>query len=300
MKLCQGSELQPAADGAWSRSRPPRLFAGYVVDLDGTVYLGDEPVSGAVETLARIRDAGSRLVFLTNSTLRSAASNAARLRGFGVRADEREVVTPLAVLVDYLTERHSGAAVLTVAEPLVDQTLLAAGIPVTADPATAGVVVVSFDRTFDYSKLVQAFRAVRRHGAVVVATNPDSFCPTPDGGVPDCAAMLAAVEACTGVRAEAVLGKPGPQMAAAVLARLGVPAGEAAMVGDSLLSDVAMGRTLRMTSILVLSGVTTVTDLAASDVWPDYVIDGLGELLPSRPSLTPSPASQPAEPREAK
>jgi HAD superfamily hydrolase (TIGR01450 family) len=299
VKLGQGSGLQPAADRAWSRSRPPRLFAGYVVDLDGTVYLGDEPVSGAVETLARIRDAGSRLVFLTNSTLRSAASNAARLRGFGVRADEREVVTPLAVLVDYLTVQHSGAAVLTVAEPLVDQTLLAAGIPVTADPATAGVVVVSFDRTFDYSKLVRAFRAVRRHGAVVVATNPDSFCPTPDGGVPDCAAMLAAVEACTGVRAEAVLGKPGPQMAAAVLARLGVPAGEAAMIGDSLLSDVAMGRTLRMTSILVLSGVTTVTDLAASDVRPDYVIDGLGELLP-RPSRTPSPASQPAVPREAK
>jgi NagD protein len=275
---------------------PPRIFAGYVVDLDGTVYLGDEPLPGAVDALARIRAAGSRVVFLTNNPLRSAADYAERLVRLGIQADEREVVTPLAVLTSYLSEHHPGAPVLTVSEPLVDHTLETAGITVTTEPADAGVVVVSFDRTFDYAKLLRAFRAVRRRGAVMVATNPDPFCPSPDGGLPDCAAMLAAVEACTGVKAEAVLGKPGPQMAAEVRTRLAVQASDAAMVGDRILTDVAMSRALGMTSILVLSGATAPGDVAASSVQPDYVIDNLADLLPPESPQNPHPAS-PREPQ---
>jgi NagD protein len=273
---------------------PPRIFEGYVVDLDGTVYLGDEPLPGAVDTLARIRAAGSRVVFLTNNPLRSAADYAKRLRDLGIQAYEREVVTPLAVLISYLREHHRGAAVLTVAEPLVDETLRAAGITVTTEPSEAGVVVVSFDRTFGYAKLLRAFRAVRLRGAAILATNPDPFCPSPDGGLPDCAAMLAAVEACTGERARAVLGKPGPQMAAEVRSRLAVRASDAAMVGDRILTDVAMSRALEMTSILVLSGATTPGDVAASSVQPDYVIDNLAGLLP------PESPVPPASPREQK
>jgi HAD superfamily hydrolase (TIGR01450 family) len=261
--------------------RPPqRLFAGYVIDLDGTVYLGEEPLPGAVETLARLRATGRRVVFLTNNPLRPAASYAELLRELGVQADEDEIVTPLSVLTSYLRTRHAGAAVLTVAEPLVGQTLEAAGIPVTADPSAAGVVVVSFDRTFDYAKLLRAFRAVRQYGAAIVATNPDPFCPTIDGGLPDCAAMLAALEACTGGTAEAVLGKPGPHMAAEVRSRLGVRPADAAMVGDRLLTDVAMSHALGMTSILLLSGATSADDVASSAVRPDYVIEGIGALLP--------------------
>src|SRR5262249_58353106 len=150
-----------------------------------------------------------------------------------------------------LRQRRPGAAVLTVAEPLVDETLLAAGIAVTTEPAAARVVVVSFDRTFGYAKLLRAFRAVRRHGAAVVATNPDPFCPTPDGGLPDCAAMLAAVEACTGARAEAVLGKPGEHMAAELLRRLAVPPGDAAVVGDRIMTGIPPRHSLRTASALL-------------------------------------------------
>ncbi|MDR2987412.1 MAG: HAD-IIA family hydrolase [Nocardiopsaceae bacterium] len=283
------AETRPPGTGG-----PPRIFEGYVVDLDGTVYLGDEPMPGAVDALARIRAAGSRVVFLTNNPLRSAADYAKRLRGLGIQADEREVVTPLAVLTSYLREHHPGAAVLTVAEPLVDETLRAAGITVTTEPSDADVVVVSFDRTFGYAKLLRAFRAVRRRGAAILATNPDPFCPSPDGGLPDCAAMLAAVEACTGERARAVLGKPGPQMAAEVRSRLAVRASDAAMVGDRILTDVAMSRALEMTSILVLSGATSPGEVAASSVQPDYVIGNLAGLRP------PEGPDNPASPREQK
>jgi NagD protein len=265
--------------------RVNRVFGGYALDLDGTVYLGDALLPGAAETIARIRGRGSRVVFLTNNPLRTADSYARRLAGLGVPAGPGDVVTPLGVLTAYLTERHPGLAVLTVAEPLVDQTLAAGGIKVTADPAAAGVVVVSFDRTFSYAKLLSAFRAVRQFGAVIVATNPDPFCPTRDGGLPDCAAMLAALEACTGARAEAVLGKPGEHMAAELLRRLAVPAGQALIVGDRLSTDIAMSRSLGMTSVLVLSGATTADEVPGSPQRPDYVIDGIAALLPdSRPA----------------
>ena len=128
------------------------------------------------------------------------------------------------------------------------------------DRSEADVVVVSFDRTFDYAKLHAAYRAVREGGAAIVATNPDPYCPTPDGGLPDCAAMLAALEACTGARAEAIVGKPSEHMAAAFLERLGVEPARAAVVGDRLETDVAMGRHIGATGILVLSGATSAED----------------------------------------
>ncbi|MEN3357188.1 MAG: hypothetical protein V7637_1170, partial [Mycobacteriales bacterium] len=130
------------------------------------------------------------------------------------------------------------------------------------------------------AKLEAAYRAVRRHGAAIVATNPDPYCPTPDGGLPDCAAMLAALEACTGARAEAVLGKPSAIMARALLDRLGTSPADTAMVGDRLATDVAMGQAVGMAGILVLSGATTPGMLAAADVRPDYVVENIGQVLP--------------------
>ena len=267
------------------------VFRGYAMDLDGTVYLGGALLPGAAETIARIRREGSRVVFVTNNPLRSPDSYARRLAGLGIPAAPGDVLTPLGVLTAYLAERHPGRAALTVAEPLVDETLAAAGITVTAEPAAAGVVVVSFDRTFSYAKLLAAYRAVRHFGARIVATNPDPFCPTPDGGLPDCAAMLAAVEACTGARAEAVLGKPSAHMAAELLRRLAVPAREAAVVGDRISTDVAMARSLGMTSVLVLSGATTAEEAARSPHRPDYVIGGIAALLPDGRSAGPAGGS---------
>ena len=145
---------------------------------------------------------------------------------------------------------------------------------------------MAFDRTFSYAKLHAAFRAIRENGAVIVATNPDAYCPTPDGGLPDCAAMLAAIEACTGARAEAVVGKPSRFMAEAVLARLGVPAADVAVVGDRLTTDVVMGQSVGAAGILVLTGATSAAAASENGVKPDHVLDGISQLLPSDPSMT--------------
>jgi HAD superfamily hydrolase (TIGR01450 family) len=262
-------------------TRPPdRVFAGYALDLDGTVYLGDELLDGAATTLAALRRL-ARVVFVTNKPLETAGSYAAKLTRLGIPSKSDDVVTPLDSLVHYLDEHHRGAAILTVAEELVDRVVRDAGYEVVSDPFEARVVVVSFDRTFTYAKLLAAYRAVN-NGAVIIATNPDPFCPTPDGGLPDCAAMLAAVEACTGERAQAIVGKPSAHMGRAILARLGVDPEESVMVGDRLLTDIAMAQQLGMSSVLVLTGVTTLDDLEHSDVRPDFVADSIREILPIR------------------
>ena len=260
----------------------PRLYAGYCLDLDGTVYLGDELLPGAAETVRELRESGARVVFVTNKPLHTGAEYAAKLTSLGIPTPAEDVVTAVDALVHYLAARHPGERVLAIAEEVVTRRLADEGFAVVADPAEADLVVVAFDRTFSYAKLHAGFRAVRERGAPIVATNPDPYCPTPEGGLPDCAAMLAALEACTGASAEAIVGKPSRLMAEAVAARLRVPADDVAFVGDRIDTDVAMGREFGAAGILVLTGATSAAAVAGHDVEPDFVLDGIGQLLPAR------------------
>jgi NagD protein len=263
-----------------SLGRPKRIYRGYVFDLDGTVYLGDSLLPHAAETINDLRGRGSRVVFVTNKPLETARDYASKLTRLGVPTTRSDVVTSVDALVDYLEREHPGAVVLPVAERSAIDELEAAGFKMTMDPSLAQVVVVSFDRTFDYAKLNAAFQAVRYRGATIVATNPDPYCPTPEGGIPDCAAMLAAIEACSGGTAEAVVGKPSVHMARALLGRLGMQASDVAVIGDRLLTDMAMARSLGMTGILVLTGATSADNLFGAPVQPDHMISSLSELLP--------------------
>jgi NagD protein len=261
----------------------PPLYAGYAVDLDGTVYLGDELLPRAAETIHGLRDAGARVVFVTNKPLHTSAEYAAKLTDLGIPTPAGDVVTAVDALVHYLVSHHAGRRLLPIAEEVVEARLRAEGFPVTGDPAEAEVVVVAFDRTFSYAKLHAGFRAVRENGAAIVATNPDPYCPTADGGLPDCAAMLAALEACTGARAEAVVGKPSRYMAEAFLDRLGVEPSRAAVVGDRLATDVAMGKSIGAAGILVLTGATSATAAFDAALKPDFVLDGIHQLLTADP-----------------
>ncbi len=264
---------------------PDRLFEGYVFDLDGTVYLGDELLPEAKETLGELK-ARSNVVYLTNKPLETPADYAAKLTRLGVVTRPEEVISSTDSLLLYL-DRHAPAARLFVVgeQPLI-RLLSQAGYEVAQDASGVDVVVVSFDRTFDYRKLKVSFDAVRR-GARIVATNPDAYCPSPDGGLPDCAAMLAAVEASTGTQAEAIVGKPSPHMAATLLERLGVRASATLLVGDRLATDIRMANEAGMASALVLTGATGLEEALDSEDRPDYVIEHLGDLLPA--SATPHP-----------
>jgi HAD superfamily hydrolase (TIGR01450 family) len=283
--------------------RPDRVFGGYVFDLDGTLYLGDHLLPGAAQTVAAIRDHGARVAFLTNKPLERPAAYAAKLSDLGIPAVAADVVSSTDALLRYLRLHAAGARILAISEPLIAELLVEAGFGVVPldEPETADLVVVSWDRTFDYAKLTAAFRAVRA-GARLVATNPDPFCPTPDGDLPDCAAMLAAIEASTGATAEAVVGKPSAHMAAALVDRLALPADDTLLVGDRLLTDVRMAQEAGMHSALVLTGATGPEALTRSPVVPDYVLAGVAEILPAdaahtadHPAHTADPAPTPGD-----
>ena len=258
------------------------MFAGYVFDLDGTLYLGDALLPGAAETLEAIRAYGSRVAFLSNKPLEAPATYAAKLTSLGITSRPEEVVTSTDALIRYLLANAADATILPVAEPVLVDMLRDAGFRLAdlAHPEAADLVVVSWDRTFDYAKLVAAFRAVRA-GARLVATNPDPFCPTPDGDLPDCAAMLAAIEASTGAKAEAIVGKPSQHMAATLLERMSLPAADTVLVGDRLMTDVRMAHEAGMESALVLTGATPRSALADAPYAPDYVLDGVAQILPA-------------------
>jgi NagD protein len=265
---------------------PERLFEGYVFDLDGTVYLGDELLPKAKETLGELK-ARSNVVYLTNKPLETPADYAAKLSRLGVETHPEEVISSTDALLLYLGRHAPEARLFVVGERPLVQLLVLAGYDVVREAEGVEVVVVSFDRTFNYRKLQVAFDAVRG-GARIVATNPDAYCPTPDGGgLPDCAAMLAAIEASTGAHAEAIVGKPSPHMAAALLDRLGVPARATLLVGDRLATDVRMANVAGMISALVLTGATDLEEAIGSSDRPDYVIEHLGDLLPASATHRP-------------
>ena len=256
-----------------------RIFPGTVLDLDGTVYLGDALLPGAKRTIEALRAAGSRVVFLSNKPIQTRDDYAAKLARLGVPTAPDEVINSSWVFTHWLKQEAPGAALFVIGElPLLAE-LDAAGFRLTDQPGEVQFVVASFDRTFDYRKLQIAFDAIRA-GARFVATNADRYCPIPTGGFPDAAAVIGAIEGCTGRRVEVVVGKPSPITARAILDRLQLPASECIIVGDRLETDIRMGREAGMQTAVVLTGVTTPEVLAASEIQPDYVLHRLDELLP--------------------
>jgi arabinose operon protein AraL len=251
---------------------------GWLFDLDGTVYLGEALLPGAAATIAALRAAGRRVAFLSNKPLFTRADYAAKLTRLGIPTDVGQVVNSSIVLARHLRRLDPGAPVFVIGEaPLIDE-LRAHGFEV-RDDAEVRWVVIAFDRTFDYAKLNTALQAVRRHDARLIATNPDRTCPIEGGEIPDCAGMMAAVEAVTSKRVEVVVGKPSPIILEVALQALGVPARDCVIVGDRIETDIVMGKTLGLATVLVLSGITRGDDPRIAELAPDLVIPGIHALL---------------------
>ena len=263
-----------------STRTPLKLYAGYIFDLDGTIYLGERLLPTARETVATLRALGRRTVFVSNNPTRTRQEYATKLTRLGIPTSPEEVINSSLVLVDFLRHNLPHARLFVVGEEPLCAELRAAGFELTDDPRQVDAVIASFDRTFTYRKLQIAFDAIRA-GARFFATNADRYCPVPGGGQPDAAAMIAAIEACTATRVEVVVGKPSPYMVEAVLRLLGLPAERCLMIGDRLETDVRMGLEAGMDTALTLTGATDEVALAASPIRPTYVLHRLSELLPT-------------------
>jgi HAD superfamily hydrolase (TIGR01450 family) len=256
-----------------SASALPPTRGNVVCDLDGVVYLGDTPVSGAGPALAEIDRRGYRLVFATNAPLRTpeaVAHHIASLTGYA--ASPPQVLTSAMVAAETLSVHD--APVLVVGEEGLALTLAHAGFSLTKDPAQARAVVVGLDRHLTYNRLRVAADALRR-GARFVATNRDATYPTESGLWPGGGAVVAALEAATGRTAE-VVGKPYPPMRDAVLRRLAP--GPTWVVGDRPETDLALGHDQGWTTVLVLSGVVGDPAEVPPALRPDLVLETIADL----------------------
>lgn len=254
-------------------------FDGLLIDLDGVVWIGREPVPGSPETLAALLAAGKELAFVTNNPTRDPATYAERLGSMGVEVGPERIVTAGIVTARLAGEAAGpgGGAFVIGATPLKEM-VAAAGAELLDGEAgrEASVVVVSGHRGFDYGELLTAKLALDG-GAALVATSHDPTMPMPGGEWPGTGAILSAVETASGRTAE-IGGKPEGHLFAMALEAIGAPP-RVAMVGDRVSSDIAGGLAAGLTTVLVLSGTTSREEAAAAEPRPDHVIESLAGLL---------------------
>jgi NagD protein len=251
---------------------------GFIFDLDGTIYVGEHAIPGAVETVAALRARGRRLVFISNKPLEPGSAYAAKLSRLGIPTRADDVITSGRVLSTHLAHVAPGARVFVIGEPPLWLEMQEAGLELTEDPSRIQYVVAAFDRTFDYRKWNIAFQAIKFHGAHFVATNADRSCPVEGGEIPDCAGVIAALEATTGRKVELIAGKPSPMMIERGLKRMGVAANECLVVGDRLETDMVMGRQAGAQTALVLTGVTRRDQIAIAPAPPDFVLESVADV----------------------
>ncbi|MBA2692945.1 MAG: HAD-IIA family hydrolase [Rubrobacter sp.] len=272
-------------EGASRGSRvPDKLYEGYVFDLDGTIYLGDELLPGAKRMVEKIREHGKRVVFLSNNPTKGLKDYVEKLTRLGLPTPEDDIVNTVVTATEYLLQNHPDATVYPISEEPLKVALSEAGIRMSEEPSEIDIVIASYDRGFEYKKLQIAFDAIWFHKrAWLMMTNPDRYCPFPGGrGEPDAAAIVGAIEGCTGERCRVNVGKPSPVMLETIEKMLGLDAKDCVMTGDRLYTEIRMAKDAGMPSVVVLTGETKAEDLESEppENLPEFVLDRIDKLIP--------------------
>ena len=256
-----------------------RRYDRFILDLDGCVWIGDEPTPGAVDAIDALRDAGKAVAYATNDPRSATEDYVTRLWGIGIRASLGDVVTVGGALQHLLAETRSGRTAFVVGTEALHRHVTDAGLRVlngTDLASRAEVVVVGGTEDLVYDDLRYAALAVRR-GADFLATARDPTYPQPDGLWPGTGAILAAVEVASGREAQ-IVGKPEPQLMLTALDRLGGD-GRTLVVGDRIDTDLAAAAAAELDAALVLSGGTERQALNGFEPEPVAVTDTLADLI---------------------
>ena len=249
----------------------------FLLDMDGTFYLGGRLIEGSLEFIDRVRATGRDFMFLTNNSSHNAAFYVKKLVGMGLTIDRSRVLTSGEATCEKLRALYPGKRAFVLGNEYLMEEFREFGVPV--DGEDPEIVVIGFDTTLDYAKMRAVCDFVRA-GLPYIATHPDFNCPTETGFMPDIGAITAFIEASTGRRPDLIVGKPYTGIVDAALRRTGLRAGELAMVGDRLYTDIETGIRSGMLSILVMSGETTPAMLESSPTKPDLVFGRLSDMIP--------------------
>ena len=259
----------------YEKLRACRLF---VLDMDGTLYLGDNVFPGAVEFIRTLERTGRRYIYLTNNSSRAGIDYVNRLTKLGFPCTAENIFSSGMAMGLYLNAAYPGKSVCLVGNSALRRELESYGIVM--DEENAEVVVAGFDTELDYHKLDRAVHFLRR-GVPFLACNPDWVCPMPAGEVlPDCGSICALLTASSGAK-PFYLGKPNRSIVDILSEKTGIPQVEICCVGDRLYTDIAVAVNAGAVSALVLSGETAPADLENSETKPDYVFRDVAELAES-------------------
>lgn len=249
----------------------------FMLDMDGTFYLGDRLLDGSLDFLAALERTGRRALFVTNNSSRSADLYVQKLRRMGVKEPFLNVLTSGQAAGRYCLRAFPGKRAFLLGNDLLRAELEAMGLVM--DDSRPDYVLIGYDTTLDYAKMTKVCDLVRA-GLPYVATHPDFNCPTETGFAPDIGAIIAFIEASAGRRPDVILGKPYAGIVEEALRLTGLEKQELAMVGDRLYTDIATGRNFGMLSILVLTGEASEADIARTGIEPDLVFERLNAMSP--------------------
>jgi len=249
----------------------------FLLDMDGTFYLGDKLIDGSLAFLNSLEQTGRQALFLTNNSSKSAQYYICKLQRMGVQPPFLNVLTSGQVAARYALRNFKGKKAYLLGNDLLHREAAAAGMSI--DDANPNYVMIAYDTELTYRKLNDVCAYVRS-GLPYIATHPDLNCPTENGFAPDIGAIIAFIKASTGREPDLILGKPYPQIMEYALQTSGFPAANTAMAGDRLYTDIAAGINAGMTSVLVLSGETTMDTLVSSKIQPDLVFGRLSDMIP--------------------
>lgn len=265
------------ADRTFASLRSFDAVEAAFLDLDGTVYLDDELLEGAAETVAALREHGVDVYFLSNNSSRWKTDYAERLDRLGIPAEPADVLLSTDGVINYL-HRVDPRGVYVVGTETTRSALAAHDVPVADEDEDPSHVVVCFDTELTYEKVREATLAIR-DGAEFLLAHPDMVCPTGEGLVPDCGSIGALVEAATDRSPAHVFGKPNPEMITHVIEANGYDPEAVVVVGDRLETEMRMAERVGCSSVCVLTGDADRVDVEESDLTPSLVVPGIGDLV---------------------
>jgi HAD superfamily hydrolase (TIGR01457 family) len=251
-------------------------ISSVILDMDGTFFLGDALLPGALELIEWLNQQKIQFTFLTNNTSKGKPAYVAMLTRLGVRQEDALIYTAGDATISYLKSNYPGKKVYLVGTESLRSNFREEGILlVENDPE---VLVLGYDTELTYQKLVD-FSIYLRRGLPYIATHPDLNCPSPIGPLPDIGSFMALIETSTGRIPDVVLGKPNPGIVQELAKGWGVKVSEMLMVGDRLYTDIALGKTAGVKTALVLTGETKREDLKNALFQPDIICENLTDLL---------------------
>ena len=246
----------------------------FVIDMDGTFYLGDKLLPGALSFIEKLSATGRDYLFFTNNSSHSVESCRKKLAAMGFAAPENKIVISSHVAAEYLDRNFAGKSVYLLGNRERYDCFTARGIRLTADSPDA--VVLGFDTELTYERIKKAANFIS-DGAAFIATHPDVNCPVQGGFMPDVGSMIELFAASTGKRPK-VVGKPMTETVDYITGMLNCGRDELAFVGDRLETDIAIAVNHKIPSALVFSGVTSPEQYAASRLKSSIAVEGIGAL----------------------